>query len=60
MEMHTDDECQKYWRDVFAHQLEEAHNVHWPQETDTDAERSKWFREGIRYAMMIIRWDYTE
>lgn len=60
MNLHTGEECQKIWRDAFSEQLENALEAFWPEETDTDIDRAKWFREGIRYAMMIVRWDYLE
>jgi hypothetical protein len=24
------------------------------------SQQSEWFRQGLKYAMMIIRWDYDE
>lgn len=55
--MHMGDECQAFWRARFAEQLEGVVNTKWPEETDTETDRAKWFREGVRYAMMIVRWD---
>jgi len=60
MEVHSDDQCQKHWREIFASQIEEAIYFHVPQETDQEIERIRWFVEGLRYAAMIIRWDETQ
>lgn len=60
MEIHTNKECQKYWREVFASQIEDTINSYYPQERDDDLDRIRWFLEGLRYASMIIRWDETE
>jgi hypothetical protein len=60
MEIHTNDECQKHWREIFASQIESAINSYYPQENDNDMDRIRWFLEGLRYASMIIRWDETE
>jgi len=57
MELHSGDECQKHWRNRFADQLDEAQRQTWGSEADDNSERAGWFREGIRYASMIIRWD---
>lgn len=58
--IHIGSECQKYWRDRFAEQLDEAQKRDWGVEDDENTDRVKWFSEGIRYAMMIIRWDYDD
>lgn len=58
--MHTGDECQKFWRERFAEQLEESVDRQWGVDDDKNLERAKWFNEGIRYALMIIRWDYDD
>jgi len=60
MEIHTNDECQKHWREIFASQIESTINSYYPQENDHDRDRIRWFLEGLRYASMIIRWDETE
>ena len=57
VEMHSDDECQKYWREVFASQIEKTINSYHLEEKDNDIDRIRWFLEGLRYASMIIRWD---
>lgn len=59
-EIHTSDECQKYWRDRFADQLDEAQRRDWGADDDENMDRANWFNEGIRYAMLIIRWDYDD
>jgi hypothetical protein len=60
MEIHSDDECQKYWREVFASQIEKTINSYHIQEKDADVDRIRWFLEGLRYASMIVRWDEDE
>ena len=61
MEIHTSQECQRYWRDVFADQIETVLRSYWPHETDDDLDRAMWFREGLKYSLMIIRHDmYNE
>lgn len=60
MELHTDDQCQRHWRSVFSAQLDQAHETEWPSDTDENEERARWFREGIRYAAMIIRFDMVD
>ena len=60
MEIHTSTECQKYWRDIFADQIENVLRSYWPHENDADLDRNAWFREGLRYALMIIRHDVYE
>jgi hypothetical protein len=57
MEMHSDGECQKYWRDRFSEQIEECIETPFSEGYSSEAE---WFKQGLRYAMMIIRWDYDE
>lgn len=59
MDIHSDDECQKYWRDRFSQQIQECIDSPWGEEYNDSAE-ANWFRQGMRYAMMIIRWDYDE
>lgn len=58
--IHYEDECQKYWREVFSDQIQQAVDAKWPEETDTDIERARWFREGLKYAMMIVRWEVID
>lgn len=53
MEIHSDDDCERFWRDRISDQLEQETARSFP--SDSDAE--KWFKEGIRYAIMMIRWD---
>jgi hypothetical protein len=60
MEIHSDNECQKYWREVFASQIEKTTNSYHVQEKDEDVDRIRWFLEGLRYASMIVRWDADE
>jgi hypothetical protein len=57
MDIHSDNECQKYWRDRFSEQIEECIDAPFMEEYSQQAE---WFRQGLNYAMMIIRWDYDE
>jgi hypothetical protein len=57
MEMHSDNECQKYWRDRFSEQIEECIEAPYMEEY---SQQSEWFRQGLKYAMMIIRWDHDE
>ncbi len=57
--MHTGDDCQKYWRERFAEQLEESLGRDWGVlENDEEFQTVRWFREGIKYAAIIVRWDY--
>lgn len=59
--MHSGDECQKYWRDRFAEQLEEAIERDWGLgPDDPQFESARWFREGVKFASIIIRWDYDD
>jgi hypothetical protein len=52
MEIHSDDECESMWRERIAQELEsEAYR------SFSDDESAKWFSEGIRYAIMMIRWN---
>jgi len=60
MEIHSDDECQQYWRERFASQIDQTINSYHIQEQDKDTERIRWFLEGLRYASMIVRWDSDE
>lgn len=61
MEMHSSEDCQKYWRDRFAEQLEESLQRDWGiLESDPDFQTVKWFREGIKYALIVVRWDYDD
>ena len=57
MEIHSDEECENNWREIFSKQIEDVLNSHWPVENDDDFHRVKWFQEGLRYAMMVVRWD---
>jgi hypothetical protein len=57
VEMHSNDECQKYWRDRFSEQIEECIETPFAEDYSSEAE---WFKQGLKYAMMIIRWDYDE
>ncbi len=57
VEMHTSDECQKYWRDRFSEQIEGCIN---PPFAEEYSQQGQWFAQGLKYAMMIIRWDYDE
>lgn len=59
VEIHSSDDCQEYWRDRFSQQLQECIDAPWSDEYN-NSEQAKWFREGIKYAMMVIRWDYDE
>ena len=59
IEVHSSDECQKYWRDRFADQIQECIDAPWSVEHDGGLE-AQWFREGMKYVMMIIRFDYDE
>lgn len=56
MEIHSDDDCERFWRDRISDQLEQETARSFP--SDSDAE--KWFKEGIRYAIMMIRWDILD
>lgn len=61
LEIHDGDQCQKYWRERFAEQLEAYAQRDWGvAEADPDFQTVKWFREGINYALMMIRWDYDD
>jgi hypothetical protein len=60
MEIHSDNECQKYWRERFASQIEQTINSYHVEERDEYSDRIKWFLEGLRYASMIVRWDADE
>ena len=57
MDIHASDECEKYWRDRFSEQIQECIDTPWENGQDNAAE-ANWFRQGLTYAMMIIRWDY--
>ena len=57
MEIHSNEECEKYWRDRFSQQIEECIDTPWENGNDYRKE-ANWFRQGLTYAMMIIRWDY--
>lgn len=59
--MHSDGDCQKFWRERFAEQLEESLHRDWGiLEDDPEFQTVKWFREGIKFASIIIRWDYDD
>jgi hypothetical protein len=61
MEMHSSEDCQKYWRDRFAEQLEESLRRDWGVlEGEPDFQTVKWFREGIKYALIVVRWNYDD
>ena len=60
LEIHEGAKCQEVWRDLFSFQIEEALRIRWPEEEDANADRAYWFREGLTYAMMLIRFDKTE
>lgn len=61
MDIHSSDECQKYWRDRFADQLDEAQKREWGlTESDEAFQTLKWFRQGINYAAIVIRWHYDD
>lgn len=57
MEIHSNEECEKYWRDRFSQQIEECIATPWENGSDYNQE-ANWFRQGLTYAMMIIRWNY--
>jgi hypothetical protein len=59
--LHTGDECQKYWRDRFADQLDDSMSRDWGISEDSpEFQTVKWFREGIKYAAIIVRWDFDD
>ena len=58
MEIHSDSDCENLWRQRISDNLERETYLHFSTGDATDQER--WFQEGIRYAIMMIRWDMCE
>jgi len=55
MEGH-DENCERFWRNVIADLLDRETERDFADSGDTQ----KWFKEGIRYAIMMIRWDVLD
>lgn len=51
-------EYERYWRAFIAEQLEDAIAASHHTETHDTAQEAKWFREGLRFAVIITR--FTE
>lgn len=51
-------EYERYWRAFIAEQLEDAIAASQRTETPESAQEARWFREGLRFAVIICR--FTE
>ncbi len=61
MDIHSSNECEEYWRNKFADQIEEAIARDWGISPDSpDFQTVRWFREGANYASIIVRWAYDD
>jgi hypothetical protein len=61
VDFHVSTECEEYWRNRFADQIEEAIARDWGlSPDDPDFQTVRWFREGAKYASIIVRWAYDD
>lgn len=51
-------EYERYWRAFIAEQLEDAITASHRTETPDSAQEARWFREGLRFAVVLTR--FTE